>query len=578
MTKKVAIYARVSTIDNQDYTRQISDCKRAILKDEYSEDQIVIFAEKLSGYNKERPQLNKMMGIIKENPSTFDCIYVTEISRIGRNPKHTREIIDTLSELNVPVYVDTLKMKTIDKGKPSPIVSIILQVLMEFAHIEAETFKERSKSGKRQRAIDGKTNTNTQAYGFTSDVNGKVVKEPQESIWVEKMFEMYKSGIGFRVLANTLNEMGVATKFNILKPDKIVKFNNEHSESAGSEIKWSDVTVRQLMKNPIYKGIRKHKIKDAVIEIVDGKKITIEPAEYINIPVEPIVSTELFDECNQLMKNKSTRNMLTVNEYLLKDLMRCGVCGRKYLGKYQVNGDKVYKCTSYLKSGRGCGNRSINISLIESVIFDQISNSETLLKYLDNPADILKQISTELALQEQLLKNEQRALKAKEKQFENLLKITTLSSNPNLETFSKLSDDIQSEMASINEKTQRLVQDINSKKTTISNYDSKSATKDMIVNAMHNRPELVSIFKQFIDKIIINSLDNIIHLQIHLLKSTVCDYLQPLSYLLIQLEFEDMADIMKRFTSICLLFIFQTNQPIGILNLIMEQLKAVPMR
>ncbi|UPT70229.1 MAG: recombinase family protein [Flavobacterium sp. JAD_PAG50586_2] len=511
MEKKVAIYARVSTQDNQEYMRQISDCTRAILKDDYKEDQIEIYAEKLSGYKKcnERPELNRIMEILRANPKAYDCIYVTEISRIGRNPRHTREIIDELSDLKVPVYIGTLQLKTIkDDGKVDPIVSIILQVLMEFAHIEAELFKGRAKSGKRQRAIDGKSNTNTQAYGYMTDETGKVIINPDEASIVEQIFQDYKSGIGFRVIANSLNEMEVPTKFNKLKADVSFNFLDENITITGSEIKWSDVVIRQMVKNPTYKGIRRHKVKDAIIEIIDDKNVILEPAEYIEIPVEPIVSTEIWDECNHLRQNKSSRNMLTVNEYLLKDLMRCGVCGRKYSGKYQLNGDKVYKCTSYLVAGRGCGNRSINISLIESVIYDQISNADGLLKYLDNPNDILKQIQAELSIQEQLLKNEKSALDGKEKQIDNLLKVTTASTNPNFERFAKLEGEIQSEIDGIKEKIRRLTKDILSKKTTIANYNQKTATSEMFENAKHNRPELRSIFKQFIDKIILNDVGN----------------------------------------------------------------------
>jgi len=50
---KVAIYARVSTSDGkQDYNRQIDDLTKVIKREGYSDNEIEIFAESISGYKK----------------------------------------------------------------------------------------------------------------------------------------------------------------------------------------------------------------------------------------------------------------------------------------------------------------------------------------------------------------------------------------------------------------------------------------------------------------------------------------------------------------------------------------------
>ncbi len=86
---KVAIYARVSTSEGkQDYDRQVNDLKREINYNGYANDQIEIFAEQISGYKKkeDRPEITKLLKQIESNHSYFDCVYVTEVSRLGRNP------------------------------------------------------------------------------------------------------------------------------------------------------------------------------------------------------------------------------------------------------------------------------------------------------------------------------------------------------------------------------------------------------------------------------------------------------------------------------------------------------------
>ncbi len=486
---KVAIYARVSTVDNQNYDRQVYELTQEIIRQGYQKEQIEIFAEQLSGYQKDRPELTRMLGEIEIEPNKYKTIFITEISRLGRNPSNTREIIDKLISQGVPVYIKSIGQATIDdKGKRNVIVSIILQVLMEFADLEAQQMKDRMKSGKMKRAADGKTSSSNLPYGYTSDDKGVIIIDDEEKEIIEQIFEMYSNGMGTRVIANTLNQLNIPTKLNKSKGDKLMKFNKETSLKIADEIRWSDVVVGQILKNTIYKGERKY--KDATF----------------SSPV--IISPELFDQCNKLMTTKSTRNYLTTYDYLLKDLVRCGCCGRKYMGKYvnKPKGDKVYRCTSNIKAGEGCGNRSLNMSLFESVIYDQVLLSPTLLSALDNPNDLVNELKITLTNNKQLLKNEEDNLQGKEKQLENLLRTLTMSKNPNFELYSQMEGEILGEIDLLKNKIKLLKKDIFQKTSTIENFNIEATSTEMIKNA--SRGELVNIFKQFIQQIYLNDLAN----------------------------------------------------------------------
>jgi DNA invertase Pin-like site-specific DNA recombinase len=508
---RVAIFARVSTKDHQEFNRQVSDLTRVILIEGYANEQIDVFAEKISGYSEksERHELARLFKTIKDTPKIYDAVYVTEVSRLGRNPRITKDIIEELCDLQVQLKISNPNVSTLEpNGLRNNFTQIMLSIAIEFSDIEAKRMKVNMKSGKIQRAIEGKLASNMAAFGYMSK-DGYLVKNPDEANHVENIFNLYKSGKGTLVIAKTLNELKVRTKFQRYYDNKILNYKDTNTELSTNDIKWSDVTVRQILINPVYIGKPKIKIKDAVTEIIDGKKVNISPAEYTTTinKIEPIISEEIFNECNELLKTKSTRNYLTKNEYLLKDLIICGCCGKKYVGKYTKKKDKVYKCTSYLPSGTSCGNRSINISLIESVIFDIVSNSESLLKYLDNPNDIIKQIETELVDQKQLLKNESKALIDKEKQADNLIIMRSTSSKPNSDRYLKLEVEIDTAIETINKRIKLLEKDIYLKQSSILNYDTVTATKEMFENAKRNRPELKMIIKQFIYKIIINELD-----------------------------------------------------------------------
>ena len=102
-------------------------------------------------------------------------------------------------------------------------MSIILQVLMEFAHSEAETMKTRMKSGKLQAVKDGKVAGNNQAYGYANVDKMQVIDE-DEAMVVEKIFQLYIEGKGSRVIAGILNDMNIPTRLAKTHKDKTVSY------------------------------------------------------------------------------------------------------------------------------------------------------------------------------------------------------------------------------------------------------------------------------------------------------------------------------------------------------------------
>ena len=87
-------YIRVST-EHQETARQ-----QEIMCD-YQVDRI--FSEKISGANKDRPQLRAMLDYVREG----DILYIESISRLGRSTKDLLNIIDTLTEKGVTLVSNT---------------------------------------------------------------------------------------------------------------------------------------------------------------------------------------------------------------------------------------------------------------------------------------------------------------------------------------------------------------------------------------------------------------------------------------------------------------------------------------
>lgn len=477
--KQAYIYSRVSTTDKQDFARQENDLTKVCKEHGYKSNQITTFSESISGYKKaqDRQELTRMLGLIQDNPEGI-TVYTSEISRIGRNPSETRQIIDRLTDLGVPVFIQSLNQFTIQNGKRNMTMNIILQVLMEYANLEAETFKTRSKSGLLNSAKKGKAGGSTNfPYGYTKDELGMLVINQDEVPVIKQIFNLYKEGNGIKVISNILNDQNIPTRTNKTHEGKTI--NHKNFSKLGDMVKWSDKQVHDILRNTLYKGQRRFK------------------GEILDAPA--IISSELFDECQAIMQGKTHRNYLTTYTYLLKDKCTCGVCQRNYFAKYKPvkGGDKAYVCSSKLIKGGACGNKAINISLIESAIYDLLLSSDSILKYINNTNDVKVVLQKELDGLNQSLPIIKRELDKKVKEQSRLLDVY-LSGDIAKTIYTQKNKELESGLSDIQQKVKLVENTLKEKTTALSNLKKTSTTKKMLESAKLDRELLKGIFNQLI--------------------------------------------------------------------------------
>ncbi len=77
--------------------------------------------------------------------------------------RDSKEIIERISECGVQISIQSPPLKTLNPdGSRNNIAQIMLSVAAEFSDMEAKQTKSRMKSGKLQRAIDGRNSGKTQ--------------------------------------------------------------------------------------------------------------------------------------------------------------------------------------------------------------------------------------------------------------------------------------------------------------------------------------------------------------------------------------------------------------------------------
>ena len=126
--------------------------------------------------------------------------------------------------------------------------------------------------------------------------NKKLVIDYSTKDIVERIFNLYYNGNSYQTISNILNKEQVLGKTN-----------------------WRDSSITAILENEVYKG-----------DFVHGKR-TKHPTYYENV-VEPIVSKELWEEC-QVQKKKNSRAYQRTLTYLFLQKITCPKCGRIMGGK-----------------------------------------------------------------------------------------------------------------------------------------------------------------------------------------------------------------------------------------------------
>lgn len=153
------IYARVSSsTGRQDTERQVNELTEYAKRNGI--DVVKSFQDFQSGAtpNGERWMLKKCMTYCTEENRNVECVLMSEVSRLGRDPWEMAELAKFFHDHHLNVYFmrENLYMFNAD-GTDNPIFSMLFAMFSKFAENERTAIKERLQSGyKNFRAKGGK--------------------------------------------------------------------------------------------------------------------------------------------------------------------------------------------------------------------------------------------------------------------------------------------------------------------------------------------------------------------------------------------------------------------------------------
>ena len=309
--KKVAIYIRVSTQEQAKEGYSIEAQKDKLLAYCKAKNWLpfdIYIDGGFSGGNIDRPELKRMLN----NLDKVDIVLVYKLDRLSRSQKDTLYLIEEKfldNDVNFVSLSEAFDTTT-------PFGKAMIGILSVFAQLERETIKARAALGKEKRAQEGLwgggANVPT-GYNYNEATNELLIDE-YEAIAVREIFRLYNEGNGYNKIAKILNNKG-------------------YGKNTG--YKWKINAVKRILQNPLYKGYITYND-----EAFPGKH-------------EPIISEELFDETQKLLKKRSIP-IVKKSKYLLGGMIWCGYCGARVKGTWITrykNGNRHYYYQCYSIAG-----------------------------------------------------------------------------------------------------------------------------------------------------------------------------------------------------------------------------------
>lgn len=353
--KRVAAYCRVSTdtkeqltsYDNQKkvYTEMIAANKEWQFAGLYAD-------EGISGTRADkRPQFQKMINDCLGGK--IDYIITKSVSRFARNTVECLDFVRMLKARGIGVYFEEQNIDTLKNDS-----ELYLVIYAGFAQSESESISKNITWSYRKGFEDGKIIfMYKKMRGYRKGEDGEPEIVPEEAAIVERIFNMYLSGMTVKTISDKLKDE------HIVIPNKDLNFGKnmimnilKNEKYCGDCILQKTVTIDCITKT------RKKNEGEAPMYIVENSHPAIISREIFNRTQEEI--------CRRKARSpQSKKSALTASgkysKYALTDVLKCGECGSSYRRvTWTASGKKriVWRCVSRLDYGKKYCKDSVTIN------------------------------------------------------------------------------------------------------------------------------------------------------------------------------------------------------------------------
>jgi site-specific DNA recombinase len=410
--RRAALYARVST-DRQEKEQTIESQLAAITRyaDEQGFRHTAALTYKDDGYSGswlDRPGLDELRDHAREG--RFDVVVVLCPDRLARRYAYQVLLLEELKRTGIEVHFCERPIGD------TPDDQLLMQIQGAIAEYERAKLLERCRRGRLHRARQGELAPPSTPYGYTYSArkyggDGQIRVNEEEAAMVRQVFAWYaEEGVSLLGLVQKLN----ASPWRTRRGKK----------------RWHSTTLRAMLRCEWYVGrayynrVKSRARERTREEIAGGEPRRVvrrerPRSEWITVPVPRIVDDALFERVQQrIQENRhfAERRLKRKRTYLLRGLLKCGLCGYAYLGMTQPTrspdrpGFRYYRCSTRFEAeavlhgvAERCTNQILRGDGVDEVVWttvrDLLLHSDVLAAHLQ---DWLEQTTSDTACDERL--------------------------------------------------------------------------------------------------------------------------------------------------------------------------------
>lgn len=384
--KKVAVYVRWSTDEQESGTTlevQTESCQYFIMSQGWHFNPDLVFVDDgYSGGSTDRPALNRLRQMVEAGE--IEAVVVYKLDRLSRRVVDCVKLVREEWAGRCSLFSTAERFDT-----ESPVGKMIFNILISFAEFERDVIRERTQSGKKKRAQQGRNAGHKYIYGYKRGEDGGYEidgRDPETGTFTgpaaiaRRIFEEYLSGQGTVQIAAQLTADSIPSPL-------------------GAEV-WRPSTVARILDNPAYAGTYRYGL--STYRMGEERRRLDEPTYVVDGAIPALIASEEYERVRRLREERKDRNPRQLGSlYLLSGLARCARCGNPVNGK-QGSDKRYYSCLGRLTL-KTCDCALIGAPLLEQKVLEAVKAQVSGDRIRQQVEQIQQQIQADVAAREHAL-------------------------------------------------------------------------------------------------------------------------------------------------------------------------------
>lgn len=342
-----------------------------------------------TGTNYDRPGFCAVMKAIEDGRA--DCVIVKDLSRLGREYIETGKYLEMVFPEKGVRFIAINDDVDSDRRNQSDDIIIPVKNLMNESYCRDLSKKLRAQFRLQRR--NGEFLGAFASYGYrkSPDDKHKLIIDEYAATIVRSIFSFKMQGYSQQAIADCLNQMGELPPSEYKKQDGL-RYRSGFKSSG--EAKWSAVTVRGILTNPLYTG-----------ELVQGKRGTPnykikkmrqrKPEEWVAVKNNhvPIVDELMFSVVQKMLQRDTRTPPEAETVQHLAGVLFCPDCGRAMCRRVVTRCGKkfyYYVCSTH-KRGAGCSSHTFPQEKLEAAVLHAIQNQVRIVVEME---ELMRQVSS----------------------------------------------------------------------------------------------------------------------------------------------------------------------------------------